>query len=133
MAIHDSDAMEVMEYEGRGVDLLEPRRPWFLITASLMLVVLVALVWFKWSESRTEAGHLRAELKSLYAEAEMLRTRADQGQQKLALLEQQVRALTAERTELLKRMEAGAADAPRAKAKAPARPAKDAARKRPAS
>jgi ElaB/YqjD/DUF883 family membrane-anchored ribosome-binding protein len=132
MAMHDADAMEVMEYEGRGVTLLEPRRPWFLITASLMLVVLVALVWFKWSESRTEVLHLRAELKSLYAEAEMVRTRADQGQQKLALLEQQVRTLTAERTELLKRQEAGS-DAARAKSKAPAKPAKDAARKRPAA
>jgi predicted nucleic acid-binding Zn-ribbon protein len=86
-------------------------------------------VWAKWSESRTESQQLRAELKSVYVEAETLRTQANQAQQQVALLEQQVRSLTAERTEILRRLEAaGGEQPPPVKAK----PTKSPARKRPA-
>lgn len=98
-----------------------PRRPWLLMVASLMLVVLVAVVWGKWSESRIEADQLRAEVKQVYREAEALRTQAVQAEQRVALLDQQVRSLRAERTELLQRMESVGIQkpAPRAKAAAP--------------
>ena len=105
-----------------------PRRPWLLVVASLMLVVLVAVVWGKWAESRNEADQLRAEIKQVYREAEGLRTQAVQAEQRAGLLEQQVRSLRAERTDLLQRLEAAGvekpAPAPTAKAatKRPARP-----------
>jgi len=101
-----------------------PRRPWLLMLASLMLVVLVAVVWGKWSESRTEADQLRAEVKQVYREAETLRTQAVQAEQRLALLDQQVRALRAERTEWLQRMESAGAEKPVAAKPKPAPPAK---------
>ncbi len=88
------------------------RRPWYLISASLMLVVLVVVVWAKWSESRTEVQLLRAEVKQVYVEAETLRTQANQAQQRVALLEQQVRGLIAERTEILKKLEEAGIEPP---------------------
>jgi len=98
-----------------------PRRPWLLVVASLMLVVLVGVVWGKWSESRNEADQLRAELKQVYREAEGLRTQAVQAEQRVDLLEQQVRALRAERTDLLQRMEAAGVEKPAATPKAAAK------------
>ena len=92
------------------------RRPWYLIIASLMLVALVVVVWAKWSESRNEAQLLRAEVKQVYVEAETLRTQANQAQQRVALLEQQVRALLAERTEILKKLEDAGIEPPPRKA-----------------
>src|ERR1041384_2990435 len=71
----------------------ERRRPWFLIAASLLLATLGVVLWSKWSETRTETSELRAEIKQVYVEAESLRTQAAQAQQRVGLLEQQVRAL----------------------------------------
>lgn len=77
--------------EPRGLEMLRPRRPWFLIVASLLLVVLVAVLWAKWSESRTEIDRLRAELKVVYMEAEAIRTQAALAQQRVGVLEKQLR------------------------------------------
>ena len=99
------------------------RRPWLLMVASLMLVVLVVVVWGKWTESRTEADQLRAEVKQVYREAEGLRTQAVQAEQRAALLDEQVRALRGERTELLQRMGSAGLEKPASKA-TPATPAK---------
>ncbi|HUG37033.1 MAG TPA: hypothetical protein VML54_08805 [Candidatus Limnocylindrales bacterium] len=91
----------------------EPRRrPWYLIASALLLVVLVAVVWGKWSESRTENQLLRAELKQVYFETEAIRTQANQAQQRIGLLEQQVRSLVAERSEILKRLQDAGGEAP---------------------
>ena len=108
------------EMDGRGSDLVRPRRPWFLIGAALALVVLVAVLWGKWAESRTETQRLRAELKDVYAEAEMLRSKSAQADQRVTLLEQQVKTLRAEREDALSRL--AAVQAPKGRA-ATAKPA----------
>ena len=77
--------------------MLRPRRPWLLIIASLLLAVLSAVLWAKWADTRARAERLQAELKQVYAEAEALRTQAARAQQRLAQLEQQMRALGSER------------------------------------
>ncbi|MEK7443744.1 MAG: hypothetical protein AABZ70_02710 [candidate division NC10 bacterium] len=118
--------MEMTEVDGRGSDLIRPRRPWFLIAAALVLAVLVAVLWGKWAESRTETQRLRAELKDVYAEAEMLRSKSAQADQRVTLLEQQVKTLRAEREDALSRL--AAVQAPTGKAAA----AKPAASKPPA-
>ncbi|MEK7370929.1 MAG: hypothetical protein AAB265_05685 [candidate division NC10 bacterium] len=112
--------MEMTEVDGRGSDLIRPRRPWFLIAAALVLAVLVAVLWGKWAESRTETQRLRAELKDVYAEAEMLRSKSAQADQRVTLLEQQVKTLRAEREDALSRL--AAVQAPTGKA-ATAKPA----------
>ena len=92
---------------------VEPRRrPWFLIASALLLVIIVAVVWGKWNESRTENQLLRAELKQVYFETEAIRTQANQAQQRIGLLEQQVRSLVAERTEILKRLQDAGGELP---------------------
>ena len=77
--------------------VLRPRRPWLLIIASLLLAVLSAVLWAKWADTRIRGERLQAELKQVYAEAEALRMQAARAQQRIAQLEQQIRALGAER------------------------------------
>ena len=72
-----------------------PRRPWLLIAAALLLAVLSVILWAKWSDSRTRADQLQAEIKQVYAEAESLRTRAAQAEQRIAQLERDLRVLSA--------------------------------------
>ena len=91
--------MDDAELDLRGPDLVRPRRPWALMVAALLLVVLVAVLWAKWSESRGDVERLRAELKTVYAEAELLRTQAAQAQERVALLEKQVQSIRNERDE----------------------------------
>ena len=112
--------MEMTEVDGRGSDLIRPRRPWFLIAAALVLAVLVAVLWGKWAESRTETQRLKAELKDVYAEAEMLRSKSAQADQRVTLLEQQVKTLRAEREDALSRLAAVQAPKGRAAAAKPA-------------
>ncbi len=128
-AMGDDDAIDAF-----GEQPVErPRRPWLLMVASLMLVVLVAVVWGKWSESRTEADQLRAEVKQVYREAEALRTQAVQAEQRVALLDQQIRALRTERTELLQRLESAGVEKPAAAKPKPAPPAKRPVRRAPSA
>jgi hypothetical protein len=91
MVLRGGDRLGEMDMEPRGLEMLRPRRPWFLIVASLLLVVLVAVLWAKWSESRTEIDRLRAELKVVYMEAEAIRTQAALAQQRVGVLEKQLR------------------------------------------
>jgi septal ring factor EnvC (AmiA/AmiB activator) len=63
-----------------------PRRPWLLIAAALVLALLSAILWAKWTDSRARAEQLQNELKQVYAEAESLRTRAAQAEQQAEML-----------------------------------------------
>jgi len=71
------------------------RRPWALIAAALILVVLSVVLWVKWRDSRTRAEQLRAELQQVYAEAESLRTQSVRAQQRVDQLEREVKQLSA--------------------------------------
>ena len=82
-----------MEMESRGAEVVRTRRPWALIVAALLLVVLSVVLWAKWSESRSEVERLRAELKVVYTEAEAIRTQAALTQQRVGILEKQLGAL----------------------------------------
>ena len=108
MVLRGGDRMDEAELDLRGPDLVRPRRPWALIGAALLLVVLAAVLWAKWSESRADVERLRAELKTAYSEAE--------AQQRVVLLEKQVQSIRNERDEANGR----AADKPAAKV--PAKP-----------
>ena len=71
------------------------RRPWPLIAAALSLALLSVTLWAKWIDSRARVEQLRAELRQVYAEAESLRTRATQAEQRVAQLESDLRAESA--------------------------------------
>ena len=73
----------------------EPRRPLLLIAAAVLLALLSAILGAQWIDSRTRAERLQAELRQVYAEAESLRTRATQAEQRIAQLESDLRALSA--------------------------------------
>lgn len=70
---------------------IRPRRPWLLIGACLLLVVLCVTLWGKWVESRDRAERLSAELKKVYVEAEKLRTEGAAAKQRILQLERQLR------------------------------------------
>jgi len=70
------------------------RRPWLLIVASLLLAVLCAVLWAKWADSRIRAERLQAEVKTVYAEAEALRTQAARSQQRVLELERELREIS---------------------------------------
>jgi type VI protein secretion system component VasK len=82
---------------GVGMEDRPPRRPWALIAACLVLVVLAAVLWVKWSGSRRDAARLERELTRVYKEAEDLRLQAALAQERMGKLEREVRALHAER------------------------------------
>jgi hypothetical protein len=90
MALRGSDRIDEVELEPRGVEVVRTRRPWALIVAALLLVVLSVVLWAKWSESRSEIERLRAELKVVYMEAEAIRTQAALAQQRVTILEKQL-------------------------------------------
>jgi len=72
-----------------------PRRPWFLVAAALSLALLSAWLWAKWTDSRTRADRLQAELRQVYAEAETLRTQAMRAQRRIDELERRLRTPSA--------------------------------------
>ena len=74
-----------------------PRRPWALIAACLVLVVLSAVLWVKWSGTRRDVARLQKELTRVYKEAEDLRLQAAMAQERIGKLEREIRALHAER------------------------------------
>ena len=91
------DASAPSPIERRGARRPRPRRPWALIVACGLLVLLSTVLWNKWRDSRDRAVGLDAEIKKVYAEAEALRTEAALAKQRIGQLEQQIRALSGDR------------------------------------
>jgi septal ring factor EnvC (AmiA/AmiB activator) len=85
---------------GATMEESPPRRPWALIAACLVLVVLASVLWVKWSGSRRDAARLEKELTRVYKEAEDLRLQAALAHERMGKLERDIRALRAERDRL---------------------------------
>ena len=82
------------------------RIPWFLVAASIVLLLLVLYVLFVgYLPSKQRVAGLEAELKDLYKREAELQTRIAQQDQRYALRERQLSALTSERDTLIRRLE----------------------------
>jgi septal ring factor EnvC (AmiA/AmiB activator) len=80
--------------------------PWFLVAASMVLLLLVLYVLFVgYLPSKQRVAGLEAELKDLYKREADLQTRISQQDQRYALRERQISALTTERDTLIRRLE----------------------------
>ena len=80
--------------------------PWFLVAASMVLLLLVLYVLFVgYLPSKQRVAGLEAELKDLYKREADLQTRIAQQDQRYALRERQISALTTERDTLIRRLE----------------------------
>jgi septal ring factor EnvC (AmiA/AmiB activator) len=91
------DASEEEQSAGPLRDDRRPRRPWALIAACLVLVVLASVLWVKWSAARRDSARLQKELTRVYKEAEDLRLQAALAHERIGKLEREIRALNAER------------------------------------
>jgi predicted nucleic acid-binding Zn-ribbon protein len=79
------------------------RIPWFLVAASVVLLLLVLYVLFVgYLPSKQRVAGLEAELRDLYKREAELQTRLSQQDQRR---ERQISALTSERDTLLRRLE----------------------------
>ena len=82
------------------------RIPWFLVAASFALVLLVLYVLFVgYLPSKQRVAGLEAELKDLYTREAELQTKLAQQDQRSALRDRQISALTSERDTLIRRLE----------------------------
>jgi septal ring factor EnvC (AmiA/AmiB activator) len=82
------------------------RIPWFLVAASFVLLLLVLYVLFVgYLPSKQRVAGLEAELKNLYKREAELQTRLAQQDQRSALRDRQISALTSERDTLIRRLE----------------------------
>ena len=81
-----------------------PRRPWLLLILSPLLALLTLWAGIQWRSGLEREDRLRAELKQVYVEAETLRLQGAQAQQKVTILERQVRELAGEITGLEKQI-----------------------------
>ena len=82
------------------------RFPWLLITASTLLVLVILYVLFVgYLPAKQRIAGLEAELKDLYKREAELQTRIAQQDQRYALRERQISALTSERDTLIRRLE----------------------------
>jgi len=93
--------------EGLQEDFTEeeqPRKPWLLIVLALILAALAGVAGVQWKRAVDREEKLQAEMRVVYREAESLRTKAAQAEQRIKLLDQQVSQLTNEREGLAQRM-----------------------------
>jgi hypothetical protein len=107
-------------------------RLWLTGGALAFLLLVAVVLGVRLAESESHVERLRAELRSVYAEAESLRTAAVRSEQRVLLLEQQVRQLRAERETLLRQLQMSAAPtrAPHAARTRPREPDKPQGRER---
>ena len=82
--------------EGEEDEAPAPRRPWLLLILSPLLALLALWAGIQWRSGLEREDRLRAELKQVYVEAETLRLRGAQAQQKVTILERQVTELAGE-------------------------------------
>ncbi|HBH00592.1 MAG TPA: hypothetical protein DDZ42_01535 [Candidatus Rokubacteria bacterium] len=80
--------------------------PWLLVAASVLLTVLLLYVLFVgYLPAKQRVAGLERELKALYAREAELQSRLAQVDQRYAVRDRQLAALTAERDVLVKRLE----------------------------
>jgi type II secretory pathway component PulM len=80
--------------------------PWFLVAASIVLVLVVLyLLFIDYLPARQRVASLEAELQDLYKREAELQTKMAQQDQRHALRERQISALTSERDTLIRRLE----------------------------
>ena len=82
------------------------RFPWFLIAASVLLVLVILYVLFVgYLPAKQRIAGLEAELKDLYRREADLQTKMAQQDQRYSVRERQISALTSERDTLIRRLE----------------------------
>jgi septal ring factor EnvC (AmiA/AmiB activator) len=80
--------------------------PWFLVAASVLLLVITVYVFFgAYLPAKQRLVQLEAELKDVYAREAALQTRLAQQEKTSPVREQQARALVAERDRLARRID----------------------------
>jgi chromosome segregation ATPase len=88
------------------LDRPRARVPWLVVAGSTLLALLFLYVLFgAYMPTKHQVARLEAELKDLYAREAALQTKMVQLDQRTALRDQQMSALTAERDALARRLE----------------------------
>jgi septal ring factor EnvC (AmiA/AmiB activator) len=81
--------------------------PWLLVAASVLLLAIILYLFFAaYLPAKQRLARLEAELKQVYAREAQLQTVLAQQEKVHALRQQQATALTAERDQLTRRIEA---------------------------
>jgi septal ring factor EnvC (AmiA/AmiB activator) len=82
------------------------RLPWLLVAAAVLLIVLLAYTLFGgYLPARQRVASLERELRQLYLREAELQTKVAQNEQRHAVREQQLIAVSAERDALARRLE----------------------------
>jgi len=87
-------------------DRSRPRLPWLVVAGSALLAFLFLYVLFAaYMPAKQRVARLEAELKEIYAREAALQTKAVQQEGRMALRDQQMTELAAERDALARRLE----------------------------
>ena len=87
-------------------DAPRARLPWLLVAASVLLAALLAYTLFGgYIPAKRRVADLERELRALYAREAQLLTKVAQNEQRHAVREQQLIAVSAERDALARRLE----------------------------
>lgn len=81
-----------------------PRKPWLLIVLVLILAALAGVASVQWKRAVDREEKLQVEMRIVYRDAENLRTKAAQAEQRMKVLEQQLSTLTSDRDSLTQRV-----------------------------
>ena len=83
-----------------------PRLPWLIVASSVLLALLLAYTLFVgYLPAKRRVAGLERELRDLYAREAELQTKVAQNEQRHAVREQQLIAVSAERDALARRLE----------------------------
>jgi len=87
-------------------DRSRARLPWLVVAGSALLAFLFLYVLFAaYMPAKQRVARLEAELKEVYAREAALQTKAVQQEGRMALRDQQLKALAAQRDALARRLE----------------------------